>query len=155
MLVPLLLLKHPWLVKAWTLPLNMSCGIWLQHVNNRSFKSSTLWCGTFMGQTCWSNTSQRRSIGLRSGELGGQVNTLNSFLNQFLFFGRVHYHAERGHGHQLILFLWTSVYSLQHVKVTATWIAEGSSAEPCPSNALPQPTRSFYNSGSWCQGFPR
>ncbi|KAK3520766.1 hypothetical protein QTP70_032347 [Hemibagrus guttatus] len=58
--------------------------------------------------TCLSSTSHTCSIGLRSVEFGGQVNTklvavlINSFLNHFCFVP--HNPAERGHSHQGIPF---------------------------------------------------
>ncbi|KAF7651609.1 hypothetical protein LDENG_00107270 [Lucifuga dentata] len=61
-----------------TRPLKVSCSIWHQDVSSRSFKSCKLRGGASMDWTCLSSTSHRRSIRLRSGEFGGQVNTLNS-----------------------------------------------------------------------------
>ena len=45
-----------------------------------SFKPCKLWGGASMDGTCLSSTSHRCSIGLRSEESGGQINTLNSSL---------------------------------------------------------------------------
>jgi len=63
-----------------TRPLKVCCGVWHQDVSSRSFKSWKLRGGASMGRTCLSNTPHRCSIALRSGEFGGQVNTLKSSL---------------------------------------------------------------------------
>ena len=61
-----------------TRPLKVSCGIWHHDASSRSFKSCKLRGEASMDRTCLSSTSHRCSIGLRSGEFGGQVNTLHS-----------------------------------------------------------------------------
>ena len=75
-----------------TRPLKVCCGIWHQDVSSRSFKSCMLQGGASMDWICLSSTSHRCSIGLRSGEFGGQVNTSNLLLcssnhswNMFVF----------------------------------------------------------------------
>jgi len=78
MLVPFLLPKQPWPVKAWT-PLDpWRCAV----VSGTKMleKSCKLWGGASMDRTCLFSTSHRCSFGLRSGEFGGQVNTSNSLL---------------------------------------------------------------------------
>ena len=65
---------------------------------------------------CLSSTSHRCLTGLRSGEIGSQVNTLNWFVfsqtisESCLQCGRMRYHAKRGH----CSFPWKGVLGLQH-----------------------------------------
>ena len=72
-----------------------------------------------MDRTCWSSTSHRCWIGLRSGEPGGRVNTLNWLLcssnvpEALLLCGREHYPAGRGHCHQGIPFPWKGGHGLE------------------------------------------
>lgn len=63
-----------------TRPLKLCCGILHQDVSSRTFRSCKLWGGASMDQTCLSSISHRWSTRLRSGQFGGQVNTLNSSL---------------------------------------------------------------------------
>lgn len=84
------------------------CGIWHQVVTRRSFKLYNLQGGAFMDHTCQSRTSHRHSIRLRSGEFGGQIDTLIPLSNHsqmILQWIWVHYPAYRGHCHQGILHL--------------------------------------------------
>lgn len=54
---------------------------WHHHISSRSFKSCKLGSGASLDQICWSSTSQRCSIGLRSVEFGRQDNTLKNSLS--------------------------------------------------------------------------
>ena len=60
-----------------TTRLNVCCGVSLHDISSRSFKSCRVQGGASMDWTCLSSTSHRCSIGLRSEEFGGQVNTVN------------------------------------------------------------------------------
>lgn len=52
-------------------------GIWHQAASRRSFMSCKLQAGASVNRTCFISRSHRRSIGLKSGEFGSQVNTAN------------------------------------------------------------------------------
>lgn len=54
--------------------------IWHQGITDRSFKPNNLRGGAAIDRTWWSSTSHRCSVGLRTGEFGGQGNTLTSSL---------------------------------------------------------------------------
>lgn len=60
--------KQPWSIKTCMPldPLKVCCGIWHQAVSNRSFISCKLQGGASIDRPCFSSTSHRRSIGLRS-----------------------------------------------------------------------------------------
>ncbi|KAK3570962.1 hypothetical protein QTP86_031236, partial [Hemibagrus guttatus] len=69
------------------------CCIWHQDASSRSFKSCKFRGEASMDRTCLSSTSHRYSIGLRSGEFGGQhlklvVVVIKPFLKHFCFVAR-------------------------------------------------------------------
>ncbi len=71
----------------YTPTLNVSWGLWHQDISSRSYKSYRLWGGASVDWICWSSSSNRCSIWLKSGEFGNhEANTLNTFmfLKQFL-----------------------------------------------------------------------
>lgn len=118
---PLMLPEQLGPVEAWTRPLKVSSGIWHDNVSSRS--SCKLKGGAFMGGTCYSSTSHRCLIGLRSGGFGGQGNDLNS-LSCFSNHSWTIF-AERRHCHQGMLLPRRGVLGLQQClgrwyKVTST-----------------------------------
>ena len=80
--------------------LKVCCGIWHQDVSSRSFKSCKFRGGASMDRTCLSSTSNRCSLGSKSGEYSVCVCAPQTIPEPLLLCGTAHHPAERGHSHQ-------------------------------------------------------
>ncbi len=71
----------------YTPTLNVSWGLWHQDISSRSYKSYRLWGGASVDWICWSSSSNRCSIWLKSGETPWTLScSSNNFLNIFAVF---------------------------------------------------------------------